>query len=252
MRISVSAGSTVETAGHPLAFSPRFDFFGLQVIVAGYGSPAERERQLPHTFGSMQWLASESEHFRFDHDSQELCSATFFVPPVSAPAGALRHTRDWPTPLRSGLRADPPGDFDLTQASVFSYTTGTDELRSFRDTTLLATTPDARIEIAPYVCLLVQGGTVAGWSLTDPARYLTDGFAEPENEPPSPTTRTLLADCLDLVSSPLVEDVMDKEPDAWLRLRTTERALREQPDDRGRANILHRVISRLIEDYASW
>ncbi|MBV8933604.1 MAG: hypothetical protein JO285_13765, partial [Kutzneria sp.] len=51
------------------------------------------------------------------------------------------------------------------------------------------------------------------------------------------------------VSSPLVDEVMDQDADAWRRLRATERALRDQRDDRHRADVLHRVVSRLIEDY---
>ncbi|WP_327190222.1 hypothetical protein [Streptomyces xinghaiensis] len=66
---------------------------------------------------------------------------------------------------------------------------------------------------------------------------------------PAPATRLRLAECLELVSSPLVDQVMDGDADAWQRLRATEHALREQQDDRPRAEILHGAISRLIEDY---
>ncbi|MFD9718553.1 hypothetical protein [Streptomyces sp. NPDC059076] len=252
VRFSVNKTANIETAGDPLTFSPRFDFSSLQVIVADYASPVERERQLARTFGSMQWLGSENEHFRFDQKSQELCSATFFVPPAFAASQVCRHVPHRPAPLRSGLRATPPEDFDLPQAAVFCYAPDTDELRCLRDVGAFSETPDARIGIAPDVDLLVQKDTVAGWSLADPARYLTDGFAEPAKGPVFPVTRQRLAECLELVSLPLVEEIMDKEPAAWLRLRATERALKEQRDDRGRADILHRVISRLIEDYESW
>ncbi|WP_256252287.1 hypothetical protein [Streptomyces sp. yr375] len=43
---------------------------------------------------------------------------------------------------------------------------------------------EARIGIASDVALLVQHGTVVGWSLSDPARYLTTGFAAPALTPP--------------------------------------------------------------------
>ncbi|MEE1941123.1 hypothetical protein V1L54_17225 [Streptomyces sp. TRM 70361] len=55
-----------------------------------------------------------------------------------------------------------------------------------------------------------------------------------------------------MITRPLVDEVMDKEPDAWHRLRTTERALQNQREDRHRAGILHRLVTRLIEDYESW
>lgn len=92
---------------------------------------------------------------------------------------------------------------------------------------------------------------MAGWILTDPPRYLTDGFTDPEATPPSHTTRLRLAECLDLASSPLVDLVMDQDADAWRRLRATGRALRDQRDDRRRADVPHRIVSRLIEDCKS-
>ncbi|MQS39019.1 hypothetical protein FFZ77_26610 [Streptomyces katsurahamanus] len=255
MRFSVGTTASVETMGSPLGFSPRFDFSSLQVIVAGYTGPAEREQQLSHTFGSMQWLWSENEHFRFDQSSRELCSATFFVPPESAPAEVCRRAPEGPPSLPSGLRAATSADFDLPQAGVVCCTSEATELRCFRDLGALDGPLDARIGIAPDLDLLVREGAMVGWSLADPARYLTDGFAAPEDGPPAPATRLRLAECLALVTSPLVYEVTDhdhdQESDAWRRLRATERALREQRDDRRRADILHGVVSRLIEDYES-
>ncbi|MER7476385.1 hypothetical protein ABTX60_01825 [Streptomyces sp. NPDC126510] len=52
------------------------------------------------------------------------------------------------------------------------------------------------------MALLVQHGTVVGWSLTDLARYLTTGFAASDPLPPVPATRRLLTECLDLVTTP--------------------------------------------------
>ncbi|WKX70177.1 hypothetical protein [Streptomyces sp. XD-27] len=82
-------------------------------------------------------------------------------------------------------------------------------MRCFRELGALDGPLDARIGIAPEVDLLVEEVAVVGWSLTDPARYLTGGFADPEVTPPSHTTRLRLAECLDLVSSSLVDEVMD-------------------------------------------
>ncbi|MFK4185608.1 hypothetical protein ACI2L4_16545 [Streptomyces sparsogenes] len=249
--VQITLGDTMvaERTDRPLAFTPRFDFRDLQLIVAEYADPAGRERQLPDTFGSAQWLWSQDEHFRFDRGSRELCSLTFFVPPesVSVPQGHRRH--DAPRTRAGGLRADTARDFAMPRTTVFHCDPEATELRCLRDIGVLDRDLDARIGIAPDVSLLVQQGEVAGWSLGDPARYLTDGFAEPRPTPPAPATRLRLAECLELVSSPLVDQVMDQDADAWHRLRATEHALRVQREDRPRAEILHGVISRLIEDY---
>ncbi|MBL1101970.1 hypothetical protein JK363_36125 [Streptomyces sp. 205] len=249
VKFSVGDTMSAETTRTPLTFAPRFDFSGPQVIVAGYTDPEGRERQLAHTFGSAPWLWSEDDEFRFDQAGRELSHATFSVPPQSAPADSCRRVPDGPDPLPGGLRADTAENFALPQTTVFCCDPEAAELRCVRDLGVLDRPLDARIGIAPDVTLLVQEGAVAGWSLTDPARYLTDGFAEPEATAPSPATRRRLAECLDLVSSPLVDEVMDQDAAAWRMLRTTERALRDQREDRRRADVLHQVISRLMEDY---
>ncbi|WP_331741753.1 hypothetical protein [Streptomyces sp. NBC_01006] len=48
---------------------------------------------------------------------------------------------------------------------------------------------EARIGIAPDVALLVRNGAVVGWSLTDPARYLTTHCCDPDPDPPAPCPR---------------------------------------------------------------
>jgi hypothetical protein len=249
VKISVGDTMSAETTGNPLRFTPRFDLSGPQVIVAGYTNPEGRERQRASTFGSMQWLWSENDEFRFDQHTRELSSVTFFLPREAAPAPACHRVPDGPRTLPGGLRADAAQDFALPQTTIFYCAPDGAELRCFRDSGALDRALEARIGIAPDVDLLVQEGEVAGWSLADPARYLTDGFADPEATLPSPATRLRLAECLDLVSSPLVEEVMDQDADAWNRVRATERALREQRDDRYRVDVLQRVVSRLIEDY---
>ena len=251
MRFSIGDTLSAETTGSPLKFTPRFDITSPQVIVAGYADPEGREALLGATFGSMQWLWSDTDEIRFDLQSRELVGATFYVPVMSVPTQVRRRLPDDPRPLQAGLRANAAEEFTLPQTTVFCCPPEATELTCLRDLGVLDRPLDARIGVGPDINLLVQGDAVVGWSLTDPARYLTDGFADPDVTPPSPATRLRLAECLELVSSPLVDEVMDQDADAWHRLRATERALRDQRDDRRRADVLHRVVSRLIEDYES-
>ncbi|OKJ72813.1 hypothetical protein [Streptomyces sp. CB02460] len=245
MKVTIGDGMAATATGMPLPFTPRFDFRDLQLIVAGYADPAGRERELPETFGSTRWLWSEDDCVRFDRDSRELRSLTFFVP-----ARYVSEAPDHgPRTRAAGLRADAVGEFGMPPATVFHCDAEARALSCLADARLLGTAADARLGVAPDVDLLVHEGAVAGWRLRDPARYLTDGFAEPPSGPPAPATRLRLAECLALVSSPLVDEVMDAGPEAWQRLRAAERALRGQREDRARADVLHGVISRLIEDY---
>ncbi|MER5363429.1 hypothetical protein [Streptomyces sp. NPDC002785] len=125
-------------------------------------------------------------------------------------------------------------------------------LTCLRDLDVLDEPLEARIGIAPDVALLVQHGSIVGWSLTDPARYLTTGYAAPNPAPPSPATRRLLSACLDLITDPLLEEVRDREPAALARLRTVHQALQTQREDRHRADALFALIANLVEDYRNW
>ncbi|MGW5459331.1 hypothetical protein [Streptomyces sp. NPDC003996] len=250
VKFSIVDTVNVGTAGNPLAHTPRFDITTPAVTVAEYTDMTGRERLLGKTFGSTQWLWAATDDVYFDRESRELVGISFFVPSLFASAQAGNPPAG-PPPHSSGLRADVAEPFELPQTAAFHCDPEATELRCVRDPGLLDVMPDARVGIARDLALLVRDGQMIGWSLSDPARYLTSGLDQPDPAPPCPATRLRLAECLALVSEPLVDEVMDQEPDAWRRLRETERALREQSDDRRRRDALHEVVSRLIEDYES-
>lgn len=92
----------------------------------------------------------------------------------------------FPPPLvhSGGLRADEARDFRLEVTTDLCRAPGDTELTCLRDLDVLDEPLETRIGIAPDVALLIQDGTVIGWSLTDPARYLTTAFAAPDPAPP--------------------------------------------------------------------
>ncbi|MFF1349220.1 hypothetical protein ACFVZJ_25070 [Streptomyces sp. NPDC058322] len=158
-------------------------------------------------------------------------------------------------PRFSGNSVDTAHYADVKERERFLLATfGSQErlLTSLRDRDVLNERLEARIGIAPDVAFLVQHGTVVGWSLTDPARYLTQAFAAPDPNPPCPATRRLLTECLDLITEPVIDDVMDGEPAALARLRAADQALRTQHEDRSRADALLALIANLVEDHRNW
>ncbi|MFG2506625.1 hypothetical protein ACGFOW_14100 [Streptomyces rubiginosohelvolus] len=253
----------------PLASTPRLALDIPQLIVGEFTDRAGFERLLPSTFGSREWLGSETDDLLFDDTSCELVAAGLYLPPASAPAEAgiglsasapaeagIGLSAE-PRAVRGGLRAQEKRDVALAQTTVLHCDPEARELVCLRDPGVVGVGAplDARIGIAPSLALLVRAGEVVGWSLTDPARYLTTGYADADTAPPAPATGLRLAECLALITRPLIDEVMDQEPSAWHRLRTTERALREQGDrgeDPVRASALHQLVARLIEDYENW
>ncbi len=238
----------------PLTAAPRLALDIPQVIVGAFSDRAGFERLLPSTFGSREWLGSETDDLLFDNAGRELVAVGLYLPPASAPAEAGISLPAGPPAVPGGLRAQEKQDVALAQTTVLSCDPEARELVCLRNAGVVGTPLDARIGIAPGLALLVRAGEVVGWSLTDPARYLTTGYADADTSPPARATGLRLAECLALITRPLIDQVMDQEPSAWDRLRATERALREQREqgeDPLRAAALHQLVARLIEDYES-
>ncbi|WP_328770755.1 hypothetical protein [Streptomyces sp. NBC_00286] len=211
----------------------------------------ERERFLVATFGSKEWLWDAPDTFRFDPDSRKLVGAELQMPYVSANHETSVRVPVMPAVRQGGLHADEVRDFRHEMCAVLCRAPGDAVLICLRDLDVLSEPLEACIGIAPDVALLVQHGTVVGWHLTDPVRYLTTGFADPDPAPPSDTTRRLLTECLDLVTTPVVDDLVDGEPAALARLQAADKALREQRDDRHRADALLELIATYVEDYGN-
>ncbi|MFF2024957.1 hypothetical protein ACFVW2_24515 [Streptomyces sp. NPDC058171] len=78
---------------------------------------------------------------------------------------------------------------------------------------------------------------------------MTTAHAAPDPAPPSPATRRLLTACLDLLTEPVVDALVDGDPSALARLRAADRALRAQREDRHRAVALRELIATYVNDY---
>jgi hypothetical protein len=249
VKLTFDGGWRATVTDDPLHITPRFR--GGSVNVAPYADVKGRERFLARTFGSQDWLWDAPDVLRFDPDDRKLAAAEFQLPYVSASAETLTGVPAMPEVRPGGLRADEVRDFRHEMCAVLCRAPGDAVLACLRDLDVLDEPLDARIGIAPDVALLVQGGAVVGWSLTDPARYLTTAFAAPDPAPPSAATRRLLTECLDLVTMPLLDDLMDGEPAALTRLRAADEALRAQREDRHRADALLELIATMVEDYGN-
>ncbi|WP_234325088.1 hypothetical protein [Streptomyces sp. NRRL WC-3626] len=233
----------------PLSIVPRFD--GNTVCLVNYRDVRERQRFVAGTFGSEHWLWDTPDVFRFTAGSRELAGVELQMPYLSAYAEIHDLVPVLPAVRPGGLLADEERDFRHEMCTVLCRAPGDTLLVSLRDTDVLDKPLDACIGIAPDVAFLVQRGAVVGWSLTDPARYLTTPYTAPDPNPPSPATRRLLTECLDLITEPLIDEVRDRAPAAIARLRSADAALRAHPEDVHRANALLTFISDLMEDYGN-
>ncbi|MCX4587376.1 hypothetical protein [Streptomyces sp. NBC_01481] len=236
--------------GDPLRVVPRFDFRDFRVRIAAYANVEEWQRFLLDTFGSGPWLWDTPDELRFDQGSLELVGAELHLAGAAADAADSSRVPAAP-PVRPGsLRADEARDFRLEVTTELCRAPGDTVLTCLRDLDVLDEPLEARIGIAPDVALLVQHGSVVGWSLTDPARYLTTAFGAPDPAPPAPATRLLFTACMDLITTPLLDAVRSRDPAALAKLRELDHSLRSQREDRHRVDALLALIGDLVEDYA--
>jgi hypothetical protein len=188
MKLTFDGDWNATVTDEPLRITPRFGDSSARVLIAEYQDATERERFLADTFGSTDWLWDTPDELRFDPADRELVGARFQLPDEFADAEDCARIPGSPPVHPGGLRADEARDFRLEVTSVLCCAPGAAVLICLRDLDVLDEPLEARIGIAPDVALLVQAGTVVGWSLTDPARYLSTGFAAPDPPPPSPPT----------------------------------------------------------------
>ncbi|MER5492486.1 hypothetical protein [Streptomyces sp. NPDC002490] len=247
MKFAFDNGWRATVTNEPLPLLPRF--FGTTVHVVPYANVVERERFLVDTFGSQDWLLDDWDVLRFDPTSRQLVGFEFTLSEDSAAARDAARVPAVPAVRPGGLRADEMREFRQSPATVLCRAPGDAVLTCLRDLDVLDEPLQARVGIAPDVALLVQHDTVVGWSLTDPARYLTHPHTDPDPAPPSTTTRQLFTECMNLITTPLVYEVEDGEPAALARLRAADEALHGQREDRQRADALVEILSTMVHHY---
>ncbi|MHC5902934.1 hypothetical protein ACVNF4_03325 [Streptomyces sp. S6] len=247
MNVSFDGGRRATVTDDPLRITPRFTTGS--VCIAPYTDVREREQFLADTFGSQDFLWDFPDVFRFTPDSGNLVGVELQLPYTSWLSEVSTRLPDLPAVRPGGLRTDEVQGFRHEMCAVLCRAPEDAALICLRDPDVLERPLDARIGIAPDVTLLVQHDTVVGWTVSDPVRYLTTGFAAPDPGPPAPATRRLFTECLDLITTPVIDDLVDGEPAALARLHAADKSLRAQQDDRHRADALLEMIATYVEDY---
>ncbi|MEU6183533.1 hypothetical protein [Streptomyces coeruleorubidus] len=86
MRLTLDDDWTATVTDDPLRSTPRFDFPGQCVRIAGYADVTEWQRFLVETFGSREWLWDAPDELRFDQVGRKLVGAGFRLPYEAADA----------------------------------------------------------------------------------------------------------------------------------------------------------------------
>lgn len=209
--------SVVEQA--TMVGNPRWMFDGRKVFIGPYHSATERESHLGVTVGSMEWLWSDTEEFRFDRQSltfvsaflmlndstlqtPELLDPWFLAPPkVGVPklVEAMKNVQIDPAPARW---IDPQCQA-LTSALPLAFGEHIHQR--------------LRLRVAPDLELFFADERYCGWSLRNPVRYIVNEWEEPFKEEVHEALAALVYDYMALVTYPYL-DLMN-EQDLEIRQR---------------------------------
>lgn len=252
MNVKVLLTDTVgaEVSGPPLSAPTRFRPVDASLSVGGHAEPADRERESAATFGSAPWLWSDDDSVRFHRADRTLAGLFLHLPDAPSPDPAL--CERWTlAPVATGsLRADRAEDFALPMATHrWTDPAGRHLVCLGADPRPRADAGRIAVQVAGGVHLLLADGLLTGWMLTDPARWLADGWEEPPAGPADDTTALLLRECLALTEAPAWELLDDGDEEACGRLRDLERRITaHSAADPARTAVLGRAVGRLLED----
>lgn len=231
--------------------SPRWMLDGRKVFIGPYHSADERESHLGVTVGSMEWLWSDTEEFRFDQQSLALVSAflvlsdatldtpelldPWFLAPVQVGVPKLVETMKnfqvdttparWIDPQCQALTSVLPSAFD-------------EKIRQ-----------RLRLRIAPDLELFFADEYYCGWSLSNPVRYIVDEWEGSSQEEVNEALVALVYDYMLLVTNPSLDLMSEQDPETKQRLMHLHERARMLQSTASRAAIVRDAVADKLDRF---
>lgn len=187
MRLHLGPDAVAAPTEHNLSCTPRL---ALDIPAVSTHLAADRcahERLLRETFGSVDWLWSGDDEFRFKKKDKSIVSLTLRIPEDGLlPAGDPHKWLAAPT-KPGGLRVFTEENFSVPPATTRWVSEEADWLACSLHPTPVRETSIKRLRVANDLDLVFEDDVYAGWVLENPANYLTRGIAVSPKEPaPTP------------------------------------------------------------------
>jgi hypothetical protein len=246
--LTLTENHTVAHSGAPLPFVPRFTPLGGMVSVSPHTDRRSHEALLSETFGSVDWLSSANDEYRFAKTDHELMGLTLYVPEHALPGPQVPVSWLSAPPIAGNLRSLHTGNFDMPPTELRWVSPDGELLMCAYSKTSNAPRDLLRLRVARDLDLVFTDGEYAGWMLGRPAAYLSrPNETPPEHEPPAGLVQALYV-FFDLFVEPGIDRMQDGDPGLLVELDALLAQLAALPKDH-RVAVLRDRVTEFREDW---
>ncbi|MEU5438761.1 hypothetical protein AB0G73_36260 [Streptomyces sp. NPDC020719] len=247
MRLDLAADFAVTLTDRPLAHAPRYSLSGAYVTASPHTGQPSHEVLLSETFGSVDWLWSGDDEFRFDKGDRSLRGCTLTVPEEALEGWDPHAWTDVP-PTAGSMTALTEANFDAKPTSERWVSESGAHLVCAHRRPPAPVHDILRLRIAPDLDLVFADRAYVGWILNCPADHLVREW-EPAPSAPAPASMaSVLRNYLTTVIEPKIDRMQDGDPALLAELDTLLARIAALPADL-RRDVLHDQVIDLRENW---
>ncbi|PJN10068.1 hypothetical protein CG723_20340 [Streptomyces sp. CB01635] len=219
----------------PLPLTPRFSLSGEYVTVSPHTDQPTHETLLSETFGSVDWLWSGDDEFRFAAADRGLRGVILTVPETLATDAESDRMRSWGRAPRvpGNVRAVDSRHFDARPTRVrWVSETGDQVVCAYESGAGGASQDVLRLRSAPCFDLVFVDRALSGWILDRPADFLVQEWEYAPSRPAPDGVADVLRDCLGTFGEATIGRMQDGEaaaPEVLRSLRARAPTCRRTP-----------------------
>ncbi|MFJ8213017.1 hypothetical protein [Streptomyces sp. NPDC096033] len=245
MRLDLTADFAVTLTGQPLGHTPRYSLSGAYVTASPHTGRLGHEALLAETFGSVDWLWSGDDEFRFDKADRSLRGCTLTVPEEAPTGWDPSMWADVP-PTPGSMMALAQVNFDAKPTSVRWVSDSGDQLVCAHHRAPAPVHDILRLRMAPDLDLIFEDGAYAGWILNHPADHLVREWEPAPSTPAPDSTKSVLRTYLTTIIEPKIDRMQDGDPSLLGELDVLLTRIAAIPAD-PRRDVLHDQVVGLRE-----
>lgn len=251
MLLNLAADCAVTVHGPTLDLAPRFSLSGEYVTVSPHTDQSSHETLLSETFGSVDWLWSGDDEFRFAAVDRGLRGVVLAVPEALAADAESDRMRSWGRAphVPGNVRAVDSRNFDARPARVRWVSDAGDQMVCAYESGGDGASRDVlRLRIAPRFDLVFEDRTLAGWILSRPADFLVHEWEHAPSRPAPDEVGDVLHAYLNTFDETTIERMQDGDAAVLAALRSLAARASELPED-ARSGVVRDQLGRFLEDW---